>query len=82
MFPPNGARLELSGDADGENSVPLKVTGGARPFTLFVNGTPVAARGTARGRNTLFFQPKGPGFARLTVLDAKGTSDSVVVRLQ
>lgn len=82
MFPPNGARLELSGDGGGENPVPLKVTGGARPFTLFVNGAPVAARGAARGRNTLFFQPKGPGFARLTVLDAKGTSDSVVVRLQ
>jgi hypothetical protein len=31
---------------------------------------------------TVFFTPDGPGFARLTVMDAKGAADSVVVRLQ
>ena len=34
------------------------------------------------GRGTLFFQPDGPGFVRLTVMDARGASDSVMVRLQ
>ena len=34
------------------------------------------------GRRTLFFEPEGPGFVRLTVMDAKGSTDSVVVRLQ
>jgi len=30
----------------------------------------------------LFFAPDGPGFVRLTVTDATGAADSVVVRLQ
>jgi penicillin-binding protein 1C len=80
MFPPNGARLEL---ANGENGKPeevaLKISGGVGPLTVLVNGLPVA---TSRGRRTVFFAPDGPGFVRLTVMDAKGTTDSVMVRLQ
>ena len=38
-----------------------------------------AAKKSAR---TLFFAPDGPGFVRLTVTDATGAADSVVVRLQ
>jgi penicillin-binding protein 1C len=30
----------------------------------------------------LLFEPEGPGFVRLTVMNAKGATDSVVVRLQ
>jgi penicillin-binding protein 1C len=30
----------------------------------------------------MFYQPDGPGFVRLTVMDARGAADSVVVRLQ
>ena len=37
--------------------------------------------GTKAGR-TLFFEPDGPGFVRLTVTDAAGAADSVLVRLQ
>jgi penicillin-binding protein 1C len=44
-----------------------------------MNGVPLAADGASR---TLFFQPDGPGFVRLTVLDAAGATDSVTVRLQ
>ena len=44
-----------------------------------VNGVPLPARGS---RRTLFFQPDGPGFVRLTVMDARGAADSVMVRLQ
>jgi penicillin-binding protein 1C len=46
---------------------------------VLVNGLPIAA---GPGRRTLFFEPEGPGFVRLTVMDAKGSTDSVVVRLQ
>ena len=46
-----------------------------------VNGVPVGSSG-AGGRRTLFFEPDGPGFVRLTVMDARGVSDSVMVRLQ
>ena len=35
-----------------------------------------------RDGRTLFFEPEGPGFVRLTVTDAAGAADSVLVRLQ
>ena len=80
MFPPNGARLELTaGDGGGADPLALKISGGALPLTVLVNGVPL---GTATGKRTVFFQPDGPGFVRLTVMDARGAADSVVVRLQ
>jgi penicillin-binding protein 1C len=80
MFPPDGARLELASDPDGKlDPIPLKISGGAGALTVLVNGLPIPAD---PGRRTLFFAPEGPGFVRLTVMDAKGSTDSVVVRLQ
>jgi penicillin-binding protein 1C len=46
---------------------------------VLANGLPLPAKKSAR---TLFFAPDGPGFVRLTVTDASGAADSVVVRLQ
>jgi penicillin-binding protein 1C len=57
----------------------LKISGGVEPLTVLVNGLPAAARAD---RRTLLVKPDGPGFLRLTVIDAKGTADSVMVRLQ
>jgi penicillin-binding protein 1C len=80
MFPPNHARLELASDGSGKpDPIALKVTGGTGVLTVLVNGQPLP---TAAGRRTLFFEPEGPGFVRLTVMDARGATDSVVVRLQ
>jgi penicillin-binding protein 1C len=80
MFPPNNARLELANDGSGKpDPIALKVTGGTGPLTVLVNGQPLPA---AAGRRTLFFEPEGPGFVRLTVIDGRGATDSVVVRLQ
>jgi penicillin-binding protein 1C len=80
MFPPNGARLELASDTAGKpDPIALKVTGGSGPLTVLVNGLPLA---DTSGRRTLFFEPDGPGFVRLTVIDGRGATDSVVVRLQ
>jgi penicillin-binding protein 1C len=76
MFPPNGARLER-GQAGTEMA--LKITGGTQPLTLLINGVP---RPAETNRRTLFFTPDGPGFARLTVMDARGVADSVVVRIE
>ena len=78
MFPPDGARLELS-NARAPEPVALKIAGGRAPLTVMVNGVPLAPQG---GRRTVFFKPDGPGFARLTVMDARGATDSVTVRLQ
>jgi penicillin-binding protein 1C len=80
MFPPNGARLELGSDSSGKpDPIALKVTGGSGMLTVLVNGLPLP---NAAGRRNLFFEPQGPGFVRLTVVDGRGTTDSVVVRLQ
>jgi penicillin-binding protein 1C len=78
VFPPNGARLEIAAGAQ-PDPVALKISGGRGPLTVLVNGVPATA---ASGRGTLFFQPDGPGFVRLTVMDARGATDSVTVRLQ
>jgi penicillin-binding protein 1C len=77
-FPPDGARLEIAAGAQ-PDPVALKISGGRGPLTVLVNGVPATA---ASGRGTLFFQPDGPGFVRLTVMDARGATDSVTVRLQ
>jgi penicillin-binding protein 1C len=77
MFPPDGARIEMAGA--GQNSVPLKIAGGLTPLTVMVNGVPI---GPETSRRNLFFMTEGQGFVRLTVMDARGTSDSVMVRVQ
>jgi penicillin-binding protein 1C len=38
--------------------------------------------GELDGRRQRLIEPPGPGFARLTVMDAKGAADTVVVRIQ
>ena len=53
--------------------------GGIEPLTVLVNGVPFRP---AAGRRSLFFNPDGPGFVRLTVMDARGSADSILVRLQ
>jgi penicillin-binding protein 1C len=78
MFPPDGARIELPKSGPAE-PVALKITGGAAPLTVMANGVPLEAQG---GRRTVFFAPDGPGFVRLTVMDASGAADSVTVRIQ
>jgi len=74
MFPPDGTRIERTG----EDPLAVKITGGQRPLTVMVNGAPMAP---TRDR-TVFIRPDGAGFIRLTVMDARGATDSVVVRLQ
>ena len=78
LFPPDGARLDWrAADDGGPAPVPLKLTGAVAPVTILVNGMPASAQ----PRGTLFFQPVGPGFARVTVIDGSGAADSVMVRL-
>ncbi len=80
MFPPDGARIELA-QTGGQKSEPvaLKIAGGLMPLTVMVNGVPM---GPQTSRRNLFFMTEGHGFVRLTVMDARGTSDSVMVRVQ
>jgi penicillin-binding protein 1C len=80
VFPPHGARLEATAGEDGTPAgLALKFSGGVKPITVMVDGSPVRAAGD---RRTVFIPTPGPGFVRLTVVDGQGASDSVVVRLQ
>jgi penicillin-binding protein 1C len=80
QFPLDGSRIDASG-ADGASSaaMPVKVAGGVLPITMLVNGVSV---GELDGRRQRLIDSPGPGFARLTVIDAKGAVDTVVVRIQ
>ncbi len=78
VFPPNGASLELAG-GDNPDPIAIKIAGGTPPLNVLLNGMPLTAKKTAR---TMFFEPDGPGFVRLTVTDSTGAADSVLVRLQ
>jgi penicillin-binding protein 1C len=49
------------------------------PITMMVNGILV---GSIDGRRQRLIDPPSPGFARLTVIDATGAADTVVVRIQ
>lgn len=77
QFPLNGSRLDAS-DAD-DTPLPVKVAGGVMPMTMLVNGVAI---GPLDGRRQRMVTPPGPGFVRLTVMDASGAADTVVVRIQ
>jgi penicillin-binding protein 1C len=72
VFPPPGAALA-------EGAVTLRAAGGRRPFTWLVDGAPIP--GEPHRRETRW-QPDGPGFYRLTVIDAEGTSVAAEVRVR
>jgi penicillin-binding protein 1C len=80
QFPLNGSRIDVD-RSDGHDAavMPVRVAGGAVPMTLLVNGRSV---GEIDGRRQRLIDPPGPGFARLTVIDAAGAADTVVVRIQ
>jgi len=80
QFPLNGSRIDASGsDGASASPMPVKVAGGVLPITMLVNGVSV---GELDGRRQRLIDSPGPGFARLTVIDAKGAADTVVVRIQ
>ncbi len=80
QFPLDGSRISVD-RADGADAaeMPVRVTGGVLPIIMLVNGTAV---GEIDGRRQRLIDPPGPGFARLTVIDATGVAETVVVRIQ
>jgi penicillin-binding protein 1C len=79
QFPLNGSRIEIAGSGAQAAAMPVKVAGGVLPMTMLVNGVSV---GEIDGRRQRLVDPPGPGFARLTVIDATGAADTVVIRIQ
>jgi penicillin-binding protein 1C len=80
QFPLNGSRIDATG-AGGAlfSAMPVKVAGGVLPMTVLVNGV---SAGEIDSRRQRLVDPPGPGFTRLTVIDAMGAADTVVVRIQ
>jgi penicillin-binding protein 1C len=83
-YPPEGARVDLGltkpldrGSLDAR--LTLKAEGGVLPLRWIVNGVPL---GEFDLRRQAAWAPDGAGFARVSVMDAKGATVSVVVRLE
>ncbi len=77
-YPEDGVDVDL-GIASGDGGpLIVKVRNGVPPFTFFANGAPFGRSAFARQET---WQPDGPGFVTLSVVDAEGRSDSVKVFL-
>jgi penicillin-binding protein 1C len=80
QFPLNGSRIDVDRSGGAQfSAMPVKVAGGVLPMTMLVNGIVV---GEIDSRRQRLVDPPGPGFARLTVIDATGAVDTVVIRIQ
>jgi penicillin-binding protein 1C len=73
LFPPPGSVLSDDGP------VTIRVMGGHRPLTFLVDGAPLP---TDRIHRDVSWQPAGPGFYRLTVLDADGAAVRTAVQIR
>ncbi|MFZ4408577.1 MAG: penicillin-binding transpeptidase domain-containing protein, partial [Paracraurococcus sp.] len=73
-FPPPGAVL-----GEGAAHVTLRAAGGRRPLTFLVDGQPLPAE---PARREAAWTPPGPGFYRVTVLDAAGAAARAEVRVR
>ena len=75
-FPPNGATLPLPAVHDKDQTITLKAEGGRQPLTWLVNGRLL---GSFTRFQPVVLTPPGAGFARITVVDAAGRSDSAQI---
>lgn len=73
VYPPDGAVVAWDG-----RDIPLQANGGRGPLRWLVDGRPLPA---GQPRRTLYWNPDGIGFVRLTVIDADGRSAQANVRL-
>ncbi|MET1414924.1 penicillin-binding protein 1C [Roseibium sp. HPY-6] len=83
-YPPNGAELDLgltSTERGWHSAQPLvvKFKGGVAPYAILVNGRP---HQTDYGQYQLVLQPEAPGFTNVTVMDAKGESAAVSIKMR
>jgi penicillin-binding protein 1C len=76
-FPPDRAEIEV--DEGEDSTVLVKAEGGALPLTWLLDGEPIASDPARREAEL----PAGRrGFFRLSVIDAKGRTDRVAIRLK
>jgi penicillin-binding protein 1C len=78
-YPPNDVRVDLGLRAGEPMPLVLKARRGAPPFTWFADGAPI---GTAAFGAALSWEPKGPGFVDLMVIDSRGAAAKSKVYLE
>jgi penicillin-binding protein 1C len=78
-YPGDGVDVDLGLTSGSDLPLVVKVRNGVPPFTFFANGMPFSQSAFARQGS---WEPDGPGFATLSVVDAEGRSDAVTVFLQ
>ncbi len=77
-FPANESEIELTTSLEGRSlPVVVKLQGGVPPFRLIEEEKPAAAS----RRREFFWEPRGRGFFRLSVLDAIGQVQTVNIRI-
>jgi penicillin-binding protein 1C len=76
-FPPDRAEIEVD-ESDG-GTVVVKAEGGVLPFVWLLDGEPIVSE---PGRREVELPAGRRGFFRLTVIDARGRTDRVTVRLR
>jgi len=69
VFPPNGATLDLSLDRHAYAPLTVKVRNGAPPFTWLADGQPLTV---SRFDREVSFDPSGPGYISISVIDRSG----------
>jgi penicillin-binding protein 1C len=78
-FPPDGATVPVPPPNAKDRSVLFRAEGGRAPFTWLVNGEIL---GSFDRFTPVPYQPTGEGFARVTVVDAEGRSDTARIRFK
>jgi penicillin-binding protein 1C len=63
----------------GGGTLDLKAMGGVRPLSFLIDGAPVASLPPLRDTQ---WTPPGPGFYRVTVLDAAGSAVHAAIRVE
>jgi penicillin-binding protein 1C len=73
LFPPDGATIEWQ-----QGSMPLRAEGGTGALAWIVDGVPITG---SRFAAETEWRPEGEGFVRIAVVDARGRTAAVRVRL-
>src|SRR5690606_26254739 len=71
-FPGDGVEVDLGLTSGSDLPLIVKIRNGAPPFTFFANGAPFGRSAFARQSS---WDPDGPGYVTLSVVDANGRSD-------
>ncbi len=79
VFPLDAMVVEVGAASGAPAPLTLSASGGRRPLSWLVDGRRVAMSPV---RRDAVWQPEGPGFVHITVVDAEGRSDSAAIEVR